>query len=138
MSLIKLLFMLIILAGAAGVAFYFAPDNIKERGLAYIGKQDFIPIEIKKAAEDLYATPEYKREKLLAELENNFALLESTILKSSPQPEEAVKTIARTKEIIKEISEISTNPTLISKITEIVTEKVLSAAGTNSCATPAK
>ena len=129
--------MLLILAGAAGVAFYFAPGNIKERGLAYIGERDFIPIEIKKAAEDIYATPEYKRDKLLTELENNFATLESTIVKSSPQPEESVKTIARTKEIIKEISEINTNPTLVSKITEIVTEKVLSAAGKNtSCPTP--
>ena len=129
--------MLLILTGVAGVAFYFAPDNIKERGLAYIGEQDFIPIEIKKAAEDLYATPEYKRDKLLTELEDNFAALESTIVKSSPQPEESVKIIARTKEIIEEISEINTNPTLINKITEIVTEKVLSTVKNNSsCLTP--
>ncbi|MDO8467232.1 MAG: hypothetical protein Q7S83_03795 [bacterium] len=129
--------MLLILGSVAGVAFYFAPDNIKERGLAYIDEQKFIPAEIKKAAEDIYATPEYKRDKLLAELESNFASLESAIIKSSPQPEEAVKTIARTKEIIKEISEISTNPTLVSKITEIVTEKVLSTVKVNnSCPTP--
>ena len=137
MGLIKLFLMLIIMGGIAGVALYFAPDSIKERGLAYIGEQDFIPVEIKKAAEDLYATPEYKREKLLAELEDNFASLETTITNSAPKPEEAVKTIARTKEIIKEISEINSNPTLISKITEVVTEKVLSAAGGNtSCPTP--
>lgn len=137
MGLIKLFFMLLMLAGAAGVAFYFAPDNIKERGLTYIGAQDFIPTEIKKAAEDLYATPEYKRDKLLAELENNFASLESTIVASSPEPEKSIKTIARTKEIIKEISEINSSPTLISKITEIVTEKVLSAAKeNNTCPKP--
>lgn len=127
--------MLVIMTGVAGAAFYFAPDNIKERGLSFIEEQNFIPDEIKKAAEDLYATPEYKREKLLAELENNFASLESTIVASSPKPEEAVKTIARTKEIIKEISEINSNPTLISKITEVVTDKVLAAGGKNSCPT---
>lgn len=127
--------MLVIMTGVAGAAFYFAPDSIKERGLSFIEEQNFIPDEIKKAAEDLYATPEYKREKLLAELENNFASLESTIVASSPKPEEAVKTIARTKEIIKEISEINSNPTLISKITEVVTDKVLAAAGKNSCPT---
>lgn len=137
MGLIKLLFVLIILAGAAGVAFYFAPNNIKNQGLAYIGKQNFIPIEIKKAAENLYATPEYKRDKLLEELEDNFASLESEIIESSSQPEESVKTIARTKEIIKEISEINSNPTLVSKITEVVTEKILSAVKSDtSCPNP--
>ncbi len=122
----------------AGAAFYFAPDSIKEQGLAYLNDQNYIPLEIKKAAESLYATPKYQRDILIEELDDNFETIESIIQKYSQEPTADIKTVQRTREIVKEISEIQNNPTLVSKITETVTEKVLSSIGgdsDNSCPT---
>ncbi len=126
MGIIKLLFMLAIMAVIAGVAFYFAPDSIKEQGLAYLNESSLVPIEIKKAAENLYATPEYSREKLEKELVQNFESIEAIIRKTSSDPEPIIQKIQRTKEIVEEIKEIRSDPTFVTKITEIVTEKVLS------------
>ncbi|MEK7640856.1 MAG: hypothetical protein AAB389_02570 [Patescibacteria group bacterium] len=136
-GLIRLIILLAIAGIIAGTAFYFAPDSIKEQGLAYISDQNFIPVEIKKAAENLYATPKYQRDILIEELDNNFGAIESIIQKYSVEPTADIKTVQRTREIVKEISEIQNNPTLVSKITEVVTEKVLSAVSSNnSCPKP--
>lgn len=135
MGLIKLVFMLVVIAAIGGAAFYFAPDALKEKALTYINGQNFIPAEVKKAVEDIYATPGYQREKLLAELDKNFSAITQAVENPSASKTEqtaALKTIERTKEIVQQLSEVKSDPTLISKITEIVTEKVLSAAGTNS------
>ncbi len=132
-GLIRLLLLLAIAAAIAGTAFYFAPDSIKEQGLAYINDQNYIPIEIKKAAESLYATPKYQRDILIEELDDNFATIESIIQKYSAAPAADIKTIQRTREIVKEISEIQNNPTLVSKITEAVTEKVIAGVKQNEC-----
>lgn len=124
--------MIAIMAVIAGVAFYFAPDNIKEQGLAYLNESNLVPIEIKKAAENIYATPEYNREKLEKELIQSFESIESIIRKTSSDPGPIIQKIQRTKEIVEEIKEIKSDPTFISKITEIVTEKVLSTVSGNS------
>ncbi|TSC82902.1 MAG: hypothetical protein G01um101419_454 [Parcubacteria group bacterium Gr01-1014_19] len=135
-GLIRLLILLAIASVVAGAAFYFAPDSIKEQGLAYLNDQNYIPLEIKKAAENLYATPKYQREILIEELDDNFETIESIIQKYSEQPTSDIKTVQRTREIVKEISEIQNNPTLVSKITEVVTAKVISSVTENSCPKP--
>ncbi len=134
--------MLVVIAAVGGVAFYFAPDAIKEKGLSYVDNQNFIPTEVKKAVDDLYATPQYQKEKLLAELDKNFSYLTKAVENPSASKTEqaaALQTIERTKEIVQQLSSVSSDPTLVSKITEIVTNKVLSSVGgTGSCPTASK
>lgn len=130
-GLLRLIVLLAIAAAIAGVVFYFAPDNIKEQGLAYLNESNLVPIEIKKAAESIYATPKYNRGKLEEELAQNFANLESIIRTTASNPEPIIQKIQRTKEIVEEIKEVKSDPTFISKVTEIVTERVLSAVSGN-------
>ncbi len=127
----ELLFLLIGLALVAGVVFYFAPDNIKERGLSYINESSLIPEEIKKTAEDIYATPAYKREKLLKELEANLGSLQEFVEETSQNPEPAKKLIERTKEIVTEVLAQNNDPTIIKQVTETVTAKLINS--NNSC-----
>ncbi|MBI2024723.1 MAG: hypothetical protein HYT03_01345 [Candidatus Harrisonbacteria bacterium] len=123
---IRLLVVLAVLTGIAGVAFYFAPNNIKERGLDYISGISFLPGEIKKTAEDIYATPAYRREKLLGELDNNLFTLREIVEANLDNPEAAVETLDRTKEIVEEVLKQNDDPGVINQITAAVTEKLLS------------
>ena len=132
--------MLVIIVAIGGVAFYFAPNSIKDKALSYVDSQSFIPAEIKKTIADVYATPEYQKQQLLAELDKNFSYLTQAVANPSASKTEqaaALQTIERTKEIVQQLSSVSSDPTLVSKITEIVTNKILSAAGGSSCPIPA-
>lgn len=110
---------------------YFAPDSVKEKGLAYISNSPYIPDEIKKTAESVYATPSYKREKLLKELEANLGSLRTFVEETSQNPEPAKKLITRTQEIVQEVLEQNSDPGIIKQITDTVTAKILSTK--NSC-----
>ncbi len=138
MGLIKLVLIIVVIAAIGGVAFYFAPDALKEKALTYVNSQNFIPAEVKKAVEDVYATPGYQKEKLLAELDKYFSYLAQAVENpaiSKTEQTAALHTIEQTKQIVQQLSDLKTDPTLVSKITELVTNKVLSAASTNSCVT---
>lgn len=121
----RLLFLLIGLVLVAGVVFYFSPDSVKEKGLSYINESSIIPDEVKKAAEDIYATPAYKREKLLKELETNLGSLYTFVEETSQNPEPAKKLIERTKEIVAEVLAQNNDPNIIKQITETVTAKLI-------------
>ncbi|KKU85125.1 MAG: hypothetical protein UY12_C0010G0012 [Parcubacteria group bacterium GW2011_GWA2_47_8b] len=125
MGAIKMLIALVVMLAVAGIVFYFAPDNIKEQGLAYISGIPFLPAEVKKAAEDIFATPEYKRGKLLQELETNLGTIQKTVEENVSAPTQAVKAIERTKEIVEEITKLNDDPTFIKQITNAVTEKLV-------------
>lgn len=123
--MIRLLFLIFGLALIAGVVLYFVPDNIKERGLAYINKSSIIPEEIKKAAENIYATPSYKREKLLNELSANLASLQTFVETTAENPEPAKQLIERTQQIVEEVIAQNNDPNIIKQITETVTAKLI-------------
>lgn len=125
MGIIKLFFVLVGLALAAGIVFYFSPDSVKEKGLSYISGSPIVPGEVKKAVEDFYATPSMKRANLVKELEQNLASIKSIVEKNSPAPEPTVKLIERTQEIVDEIVQQKTEPSVIQQITETVTSKLL-------------
>jgi len=125
MGAIKMLIALVVMLAVAGIVFYFAPDNIKEQGLAYISGIPFLPAEVKKAAEDIFATPEYKRNVLLKELDINLDTIQKTVEESASAPAQAVKAIERTKEIVEEITKLNDDPTFIKQITNAVTEKLV-------------
>lgn len=133
MGLIKMLFLLAILVALGGTALYFAPDNIKDKGLAYITDSAIIPDEVKKTAEKIYATPAYKRGKLLQELETNLEGLRTFIEDTSSNPEPAKKLIERTKEIVTEVIAQNTDPSIIKQITETVTEKLINSKTEAAC-----
>lgn len=118
MGVIKLVFVILGLILAAGIVFYFAPDTIKEQGLAYISGNSIIPSEVKKVVESIYATPSMKREGLIKELEKNFADIKAAV------PESATKIVERTQQILEQVLEQPT-PTIIQQITETVTQKLL-------------
>lgn len=135
--MIKLLLALITVVIISGTAFYFAPDSVKEKGLAYIEANGDIPASIKEAISSVYSTPAMQRERLLAELDKNFASIENFVENPSSDPkisEPIKKIIERNQEIIKEVSKIETNPTLIKQVTEAVTAKLL--ATDKICPTP--
>lgn len=111
----------------AGIILYFAPDSIKEKGLAYVSESSLIPDEVKKTAESIYATPAYKREKLLKELETNLGGLQTFVEKTSTNPEPAKKLIERTQEIVEEVLAQNNDPGIIKQITDTVTAKLLTA-----------
>ncbi len=124
MGIIKLLIGLVIIIAISGIAFYFAPDSIKEKGLSLMNSQSFIPAEVKKAAEDIYATPQYKANQLLAELDKNFSALTTAVKNPTTdktKQAETVQTIEQTKQLVQQLSQVKTDPTLISQITEAVT-----------------
>lgn len=121
----RLLFLLIGLIIFAGAVFYFAPDSIKEKGLSYVSESRIVPEKVKKAVEDFYATPAMKRANLVKELEQNLASIKSVVERNSPAPEPTVKLIERTQEIVDEIAQQKTEPSVIQKITETVTAKLL-------------
>ncbi|GEM_PF-3470282 len=125
MGIIKLFLMMVGLIVAAGIIFYFAPDDIKERGLAYVSNSNIVPKEVKKTVEDFYATPAMKRENLIKELEQNLADIKTVVEKNSPAPEPTIKLIERTQQIVEEIIQQKTEPSVIRQITEIVTAKLL-------------
>ena len=136
MGLIKMLFLLVVLIALGGVGLYFSPYNIKDKGLAYINDSSIIPDEIKKTAESIYATPSYKRAKLLEELETNLSGLKSLVEQTSSNPEPAKKLIDRTKEIITEVLAQNTDPGIIKQITETVTAKILDSSKKDQCDRP--
>ena len=127
MGVIKLFLILLGLILAGGVALYFSPDSVKERGLAYISDRSIIPEDVKKVAESIYATPSMKREQLVQEFERNLADIQKVVEKSSPAPEAeaTVKLIEETKKIVEEIIEQKAEPSVIQQITETVTAKLL-------------
>ena len=132
MALFRLLIMIAIITGIAGVGLYFAPDPIKEKVLSYVGGNPYIPSEIKAEAEKLYATPAMKREKLINELTGNLSKIQEYI--------EAVATstnnlelplLTRSKEIIDQVLKINADPSAIKQITDALASKVISSS--NSC-----
>lgn len=137
MALFRLLIMLAIVAGVAGAGLYFAPDSVKEQVLSYVNNNPYLPSEIKKEVENIYATPSMKREKLINELTTNLSLIQTYIEEVAPatassSPE--VKLLNRSKEIIAEVLKQNSDPTVIKQITDAVATKLLSS---NACV-PAK
>ncbi len=130
MGAIKTLVALVVLLVVASIAFYFAPDSIKEKGLAYISNSPLLPAEVKKAAEDIFATPEYKRTALLKELDSTLNTIQQTIEASVSAPEKAIKAVERTKEIVAEITKLNDDPTFLKQITEAVAEKLVDSGAT--------
>lgn len=134
MGAIRLIFVIAVLAVVAGVALYFAPNNIKDQSLGYISNIPFLPEDIKKGVEDIYATPAYRREKTLVQLNTNLASLESLVEFGLPEPQEALETIERTKELVQEILDQNNDPTVVDKITAAVIDKLT--GGKNICPEP--
>ena len=134
MGAIRLVFVVAVLAIVAGVALYFAPNDIKEKSLGYISDIPFLPEEVKKSVEDIYATPAYRREKALTELNKNLASLESIVEFGLPEPDEALETIERTKELVQEILDQNSDSTVVDKITTAVINKLTE--GKNICPQP--
>jgi len=133
MGLFRLLVMVVIIAGIAGVALYFGPDEYKEKTLSFISGSPYIPGEVKKIAEDIYETPALKRKKLLAELNQNLGSLR-TFVDENSEDSELVALVDRTQEIVDEVLAQNTDPTIIKQITDSVTAKLLKTQ--NSCPTP--
>ncbi len=124
-----MLVILAIAAGAAGAALYFAPDTVKEKVLSYVNGSPYIPAEIKTEAENLYATPAMKREKLIGELTSNLSEIQNYLAKSaggtaSSSPEVAL--VARSRELVNEVLKINADPSAVKQITDALASKVLS------------
>lgn len=131
MGLFRTLITLAALAAIAGIVFYFSPDSIKEKGLAYITGSPYVPGEVKKAAETFFATPELKRKKLLEELDDNLSGIQNLVEQTSENPAPIIQLVERTKEVVQEVIRQNNDPTIIKQITEIVTEKLI--ASENNC-----
>lgn len=130
MGLFRLLIMIVVIAGIAGVALYLAPDEYKEKALSFISGSPYIPGEVKKVAAQVYETPALRRKKLLSELETNLGGLRDFVTENSTDPE-ILKLVERTEAIVEEVLAQNTDPTLIKQITDSVTAKLLKTQ--NSC-----
>ncbi len=132
MALFRLLVIVAIIISIAGAGLYFAPDNIKEKVLSYVNDSPYVPSEIKKEVEKLYATPAMKREKLITELTDNLLKIEAYITKNTPSPESPeAKLLERSQQIIAEVLEQNAEPGVVKQITDAVTAKLLSSG--NAC-----
>jgi len=120
--------MIISLAGlvlVAGTVFYFLPDSIKEKGLTYINESPYVPQLVKDTAENLYATPAYKRKELAADLEKNLAEIQLALENSPTKQPELVKKIAEAQAMLKEVLQFNEQPTATASLVSAITEKVM-------------
>jgi hypothetical protein len=128
MGLIRIFISLAGLVLVAGTVFYFLPDSIKEKGLTYINESPYVPQLVKEAAEDLYATPAYKRKELAIDLEKNLAEIQLALENSPTKQPELVKKVQEAQTMLKEVLQFNDQPTaagqLINTLTEKVTERV--------------
>jgi len=124
MGFFRILIILVILAGIAGVALYFAPDEFKEKTLSFISGSPYIPGEVKKAAEQVYETPALRRKKLLVELDKNLGGLRDFVTENTADPD-MLSLMERTEEIVAEVLTQNTDPTIIKQITDTVAAKLI-------------
>ncbi len=134
MPLFRFLFIAVVLIIAAGVAFMLAPDSFKEKGLEYVSQNPYIPGEVKKAVDDLYATPAIRRKRLVQELEQNLAGLKQALEEKAGASDPSIQLVERSKEIVAEVLKQNDDPTVIKQITEAVTAKLLSSG--DACVKP--
>lgn len=122
---------------AAGTMFYFLPDNLKEKGLTYINESEYIPASVKEAAENLYATPAYKRKELAIDLEKNLAEIQLALENSPTKQPELIKKVEEAQAMLKEVLRFNDQPTAAGQLIGAITNKVAeNVVGKNECPTP--